>query len=383
MPFPDPIQVINPRTGNPFTSRANNAALVRAAEQGLAQYQNIAMKKIVQDMVRASTEEMGQALTIFGESLRYKFSSSREYELRNIHLNAAKAAQRSMVLRYKKIIDPRSLKEYRNNEPEPWRRYSGGLLEQALSSPNFFRASKDGILWGLKEPLDAAAPQWYRVNYGAGARGAGRNAATAFPADPSGLNLIPKTFVASGSYIMPRGVFGDIFELKNNEAGQRPPIVDISRIRGGTRLAKRLGRIRGSVLEFGPHGYERGAKEGVHKDFASSPYHPMGWVEANVPNYGGPTISRRVSRGFAGAFFIEAGLKRMGQVLPASYKGLARKWLKEASDAVPQGPISKIVSTPTANKYLSTVASNIEMTAYRAQQQYTQVYPNWAAGPLR
>lgn len=368
MAFPDPIQVINPQTGNPFTSRANNASLIKAAaEQGLAQYQDIAMKRIVALMAQESTESVANALTIFGESLRDKFSAAREYELRNIHLKAAQSAQQAMLQRYAKIVAPRSLGGYRADAPGKWKRYSGGQLEKALASPNFYRASKDGILWGLKGPLDQAAPQWYRVNYGAGPRGQGYRAAQSFPVDPSGLNLIPKSFVASGQYILPKGVFGEIGLIERGvNTEQRLPRVDITRIRGGMRGPGARKR-RGSPLEFGPAAFENGKPVyfGDKKNLtvATQPFHPIGYVLSRVPEYGGPTVSRRHSRGFAGAFFIEAGLRRMGRVLPASYKGLMRKWLREAAASAPSGPISKIIDTPTANSYLRSVEVNIQSIA--------------------
>ena len=371
MPFPDPIQVINPRTGNPFTSRANNASLIKAAaEQGLAQYQGIAMQGIVQKMVAEASGEVGNALLIFGESLRYKFSSSREYEMRNIHLKAGQAAQRAMLNRYRKVVVPRSVGDYRSDAPGKWKRYSGGKLERALASPNFFRASKDGILWGLKEPLDAAAPQWYRLNYGAGPRGQGNRAQQAFPVDASGLNLIPKTFTASGAYMMPQGVFGDISDIVKERSERRPRRVDITSIRGGARLGRRLGKVRGSPSEFGPSGFVEGKPADQAGTFSSSPFHPIGYVNLIVGRWDGPTVGPVRSRGFAGAFFIEAGMKRMGQALPASYKGLMRRWLREAAQTTPSGPITQLIDTPTANTYLKAVETNIEFISYQKTAQF-------------
>ena len=371
MPFPDPIQVINPRTGNPFTSRANNASLVKAAaEQGLAQYQNIAIRGIVQKMVAEASGEVGNALLIFGESLRYKFSSSREYEMRNVHLKAAQAAQQSMLSRYSKIVKPRSVGDYRADAPGKWRRYSGGQLERALASPNFYRASKDGILWGLKEPLDQAAPQWYRLNYGAGPRGQGYRAQQAFPVDAASLNLIPKTFTASGAYMMPKGVFGDLSQITKGQSDPRPRRVDLTSIRGGARLGKRLGKVRGSPSEFGPSGFVNGKPAAGAGDFSSSPYHPLSYVNLLVGRWDGPTVGPILTRGFAGAFFIEAGLKRMGQVLPASYKGLMRRWLREAAQSTPSGPISQLIDTPTANTYLKSVETNLDFIAHRSINRF-------------
>ena len=363
MAFPDPIQVINPRTGTPFTSRANNASLIKAAaEQGLAQYQNISIDSVTKRMVAQASGEVAEALLIFGESLRYKYSSDREYEMRRIHYNAATAAQEAMVARYLKIVDARSIKGYRKNAKGKWKRYSGNQMLKAISSPSFFRASKDGILWGLKDPLDRAAPQWYRLNYGAGPRGSGNRAQQAFPGDPSGLNLIPKSFVASAQYVMPKGVFGDIGIMKRgiNER-QTLQKVDITKARGGFKYNRKKKKF-GSPLEFGPAAFVEGKPydfgPGVNID--TLPFHPLGYVLDQIPNYKGPVTGRRLSRGFAGAFFIEAGLRRMGRVLPASYKGLMRKWLREAAAQTPSGPISKVIDTPTANTYLRAVETNID-----------------------
>lgn len=374
-PIQFPISAINPRTGKPFTKGASNAALIKATtERGLAQYQNVAMKRIVQVMAEQSTESVGAALTIFGESLRNKFSASRNTEVKNVHLKAAQSAQQAMLGRYGKIVKPRSVGSYRADAPGKWKRYSGGQLEKALASPNFYRASHDGILFGNMTHLDQLAPQWYRVNYGAGARGQGYRAQSAFPIDSTGLNLIPKSFSPSGSYMMPSGVFGDIGLLQRGVQEPRTPRVDITSIRGGRR---RSGRQRlGSPLDFGAAGFSNGKpvdlrdRRGKVANFDATPFHPINYVLTQIPEYGGPVMNRRISKGFAGAFFIEAGMKRMGQVLPASYKGLMRRWLREAANTTPSGPIAKIVDTPTANTLLKTVELDIDKLTYRGNQRF-------------
>lgn len=45
-------------------------------------------------------------------------------------------------------------------------RDSGGKLEAALRSPNFFWATHDGIGFGNIKELDRTARQWHRLNYG-------------------------------------------------------------------------------------------------------------------------------------------------------------------------------------------------------------------------
>lgn len=368
-----PINAINPRTGQPFTSAASNAALIKAkATSGLAQYQDVAMKRIVEVMAEQSVESMGTVLTIFGEALRSKYSKSRSTEMKNVHEKAAQAAQQAMLNRYAKIVKPRSVGEYRSQAAGKWKRYSGGQLEAALASPNFYRAAQDGILFANITHLDERAPQWYRVNYGAGARGRGYRAQASFPSDPSGLNLLPKSFTASGSYLLPKGFFGDIGEFGQEarfDQAERFRTEDITRVRGGARLGRRFGKKRGSPLEFGPGGFENGTP--ASSNFSSSPFHPAGYVLAKTGSLpDGPSVGPKISRGFAGAFFIEAGMKRMGQVLPASYKGLARRWLKEAAAATPSGPLSKIVDTPNAKNLLAQVEADINLTSFRGNQRF-------------
>ena len=365
-----PIVVINPRTGQPFNDRAANAALVRAAgERTLAQYQNIAIREIIASAAQATTGAVAEALTIFSQSLRSQYSKAREYELRNVHTKIALDAQRSMVNRYIKIVEPRSVGDYRSDETNPkWRRYGGGRMLKAISSPTFFRASKDGILWANISELDKQAPQWYRLNYGAGPRGRGYRASQAFPQTPMkffgqtlATNLIPKNFNASPTYRLPKGVFGDV-----GFVAERFKKVDITSIRGGRRGGR---RVFGSPLEFGPAGFDSktGEKKANLKDrsgnlvnFYSEPFNPLSYLKAKIGDISGlPTIGPKPSRGFAGAFFIEAGLSRMSKTIPTAYEKLMTDWLREAASSE-TGPISKIINTKRANRLLSETIPELE-----------------------
>ncbi len=358
------FNIVNPRSGQFFNERAANAALIAASgEQALAQYQNISMKSIVGAAMEASGEGTKQALGVFLESLRSKYSKAREYRLAAVHRQVAQDAQISMLTRYSRIVEPRSLGAYRNDEANPkWRRYSGGILKAAIADPSFYRASKDGIMWGSMEWLDSQAPQWYRLNYGAGARGAGYRASQAFPSAQMKFfqqtitaSLIPSSFSASGAYLLPKGVFGDVSPEMGTTRFRK---VNISSIRGGKRKM-------GSPLEFGAGGMVNGKIPRENLSFERAPFNPISYIESKIGSAAAaslPTIGPKLTRGFAGSFFIEAGLQRMSRTLPAAYEKLMTEWFKEAAVSE-TGPIAKLVDPTTANVMLKAAEADINRLA--------------------
>ena len=63
---------------------------------------------------------------------------------------------------------------YRSGEGNlRYKRFAGGQMSAALASDNMFLARPDGLAWINAAWLDLQAPQWYRLNFGAGLAGSG------------------------------------------------------------------------------------------------------------------------------------------------------------------------------------------------------------------
>lgn len=82
---------------------------------------------------------------------------------------AASYGQLATVEAYHRNVDaPRRVPSYSTRS-----HLGGGALQRALESPDFFRVSGNGVTFGNTAVLDAVAPQWARLNYGAGAKATG------------------------------------------------------------------------------------------------------------------------------------------------------------------------------------------------------------------
>lgn len=123
------------------------------------------MKDIVTQVGAAILKDATGATNEFTKLAAASVTRNRERYLKKIHTEAAEDALVSVVEAYrsgkKKGTTP-----YRQGD-----RYSGGKLERALSSPNMYRAARDGLDFINRQWLDAQAAQWYRMNFGVGPRG--------------------------------------------------------------------------------------------------------------------------------------------------------------------------------------------------------------------
>lgn len=367
-------RLINPSTGRPVTSRTSNATLIRGEfNEAVQQVLTVSMQDLVSEAAATANEQAAEAMILFSRSLRNQYARNRTSELTNMHRVVAEDAQRSMLGSYDRIVGQRSLGEYRSRVArKEWKRYSGGQLRRALARPDFYRVSYDGILWANMTMLDKRAAQWYRLNYGAGARGAGHRASQALPSakmkffnQTLSSSLLPTTFKPSAPYMIPRGVFADIDQLGVEPQG-RFKRVQLSSIRGGRK-------VRGSPAEFGVGGrsrgesFDRAESRNSQANFFRTAFHPVGYVNQGGWDVTGiPRVGPKITRGFAGAFFIEAGLVRMSKTLPAAYEKQALKWFTEAAKTE-TGPISKIINVKRAERLMNVVSLDIDRLSRQRQ----------------
>ena len=100
---------------------------------------------------------------------------------------------------------------YRSGEGNlRYKRFAGGQMSAALASDNMFLARPDGLAWINAAWLDIQAPQWYRLNFGAGIAGSSsppsRPYQVSFFQQPVGvIGLVG--FQTSPSFFLPAGFF--------------------------------------------------------------------------------------------------------------------------------------------------------------------------------
>lgn len=127
-------------------------------------------------------------------------------KLAQAYSRAGFAAQAATVARYRATLINAAPSGYRANDSGVNRRYSGGQLEDALSSNDFFDVRGTSIRFGNQEMLDRRAKQWHRLNFGTGVGSVKTSAPIRFEGKFTGINL-GWTRSRSKSFEIPRGIF--------------------------------------------------------------------------------------------------------------------------------------------------------------------------------
>jgi len=220
-----------------------------------------------------------ERLTQFGDGLSSSIGGrAGKSSLANAHRDVAAGMQQAVLASYAQRVTARK------RIKEPYRvgqnRFSGGALRRALKSENMVSANHDGIAFVNKDILDAEARHWYRLNYGAGARGATNNAKSyRLKLFGSTISQISDPGGPSGAFKMPRGIWG------------------------GNESAKGAGFPAG--------------------------FYPTG-VSLVVP-----------TQGIAARRYLDAGLAYLAKNLGPRYEELLDEWIDQAERG--KGPLSKTV----------------------------------------
>lgn len=167
------------------------------------------------------------------------------------------------------------------------RRYAGGQLKAALLSDEMFLARPDGLAWLSAAHLDINAPQWYRINFGAGARGSGTPPPKAYNVNFLGTNTGQMGLVGfrtSSPFVLPAGFFSTDGTTANV----------VPRSRG----------VRGQAYLLGP-------QQGL-------PYQRRAW---------GPPV---VTRGIRGTNYLDEGIKVIARETPLALAVEFRDILRES-----------------------------------------------------
>ena len=243
-----------------------------------------------------SLSEAGEALTrqveLFGRALADGLDPDA---FLRAHEGIGAAAQRSVLSSYgQRVTRKQGPSGYRAGATDNHsRRFAGGALRRALGSKDFYRATADGLQFVNIRTLDKEAAHWYRLNFGAGAAGLGSTAR--FQVRWHGLVVASLGFDAepSAPFAMPRGVWV-------SPTGER--------VRAGANPA--------GTDEFYPQG-ER------------------------PPGIRGAPTSGTMTRGIEARNFLDAGLRRIADLLPRAYDDIYRDWFNQARRKVPTGPFAQ------------------------------------------
>jgi hypothetical protein len=121
-------------------------------------------RALVETVSKQMVGGIAQSLLLFNETLSKEMLSGQEEK---VYRMAAEAGHTTMVAQYKKTRKQSGL-SYRGGDPAKDKRYTG-VLGQMLASPEaFFNVNKKGVDFIPKDTLYKNAPQWYRLNFGAG-----------------------------------------------------------------------------------------------------------------------------------------------------------------------------------------------------------------------
>lgn len=191
------------------------------------------LNTVVNEVNLQVAKRLGNYATTFQRSLQQKKG------LREANKEIADLAREAVLLRYLEKHSKRS--PYRELDGD---RYAGGVLLQTLANRQFIRPSASGIQFGNSKLLDANAKQWYRLNFGAGAKGEAAAKPKSTPMvffnrtissrasldnyGPSSGFVMPSGFFSSdfksattgGKYAKPTGL--DAFYLYKKGLGQSP-----------------------------------------------------------------------------------------------------------------------------------------------------------------
>ena len=197
---------------------------------------------------------------------------------------------------------------YRSGETSlRYKRYAGGKMAAALSSDEMFLAKPDGLLWLNGPHLDIQAPQWYRLNFGAGAKGASSKrpvnySLKFFDQNVGTIGLVG--FQVSPSFFLPAGFFTSDGSFAGRTAN---------------------GAARGQA--FRPVNFQRGR---LQAEAAAALQTAPVRVRAAVTNVNRLANRRQLSQGIRGTGFLDAGIAAMAQGWPIAQTRLIGEIMRDS-----------------------------------------------------
>ncbi len=196
--------------------------LKQLSGSGVSLSSNILARQLVAQTAKSSAGVTGEVLSQIG--LFYNDAvRSRRRRLETAYSDVGRDANRAVAASYRRTHNGNA--SYRANAPGKMRRDSGGKLLRALTSEKMFLAGPDGLSYVNNTFLSSQARQWYRLNFGAGQRGAASkrpaNQQVMFFGQQTSLNLSLKNQPPAESFKMPAGLFRNGNSPQSYDPGRR------------------------------------------------------------------------------------------------------------------------------------------------------------------
>lgn len=264
-----------------FEARGN----IIHAGQEISSFATLSVQSAIAAIIKTVDSDTRNYLKGYAQLTGASITRNRETRLKNLHTDLAEDALDAIEKAYLSHFDKGTHSSNYRQMSGADGRYSGGKLLTALTAPEMYSATRDGVaiinpLW-----LDSQAKQWYRMNYGAGAKG--KNT----PKGPGAQQVV-------------------IF-------GQQSPI------------DSGLNNFGPSPSYFLPPGYwrEQGTGKAFGNDRSRLRFKDEFYLLGGSKFAGGR--QPKVSLGFAGSRFLDAGVARLIQTTPQAYDRLIVEWFNE------------------------------------------------------
>lgn len=284
-------------------------AVMNRDSQSLVQ---VEARNMVAAVCRSSVEGIAKSLDLFYQTLKSDVLSKQEEK---VYRMAAEAGQKSMNEKYKQLRKKGGL-SYRGGDPGNDKRYTG-VLAGLLKSPDaFFNINGSVIdLVSIGKFYDSA-PQWYRLNFGAGpisTPSIPKWNIPYFKKDIPGPDL--SGFKPSTPFRVPAGVW-------SNE----PAATSAAFFANG-------GKADGGMF-FYPLRYQKMGKGLKSK---TNSYARPGDRGSLNPVGQGPRPMPSMSKGIVGGRFLDHGINTFNRKLGWGMEALTTEWINHATDSSKRG----------------------------------------------
>lgn len=252
----------------------------------------------------------------YGESVR---GSRRTFAA--AHTRAAERARGAMLRRYDETDEKRSA--YRTDAKDArLRRYSGGRLRSVLADQSFFQVSYNSIGIGDLEKLNKEAPQWARLNFGAGGAAGGGSAISGGTGGGGYASNFTRYFQAGATTLL-------------EKPGPRPPFLIPRGYWFEGHKFYPWSRAIASAARSGDNPETAGGANAVH----------AGGVYAHYAGRQAQSTSaifqrRKFTRGIKAHRFIDAGIFELFSSLGGEYQNIVDNWRIEAEKG--RGPFTRV-----------------------------------------
>jgi hypothetical protein len=272
---------------------------------GVRTYSGMSGQDVARRAASEATGAMADVVQAVGQNYG-RLIRSRRGAFAAANRDVGREANRAALVAYQSAKGEGS--KFRSGEGSlKFRRYAGGQLAAAIGSDEMFIARPDGLTWINAAHLDQKAPQWYRLNFGAGAKGAASGNAlqyqVTFLGQPVGTIGLA-SFRSSPSFYMPAGFFSS----DGSFAGRSP-----------------FGAGRGQA--YRPFSYKGGQ---LRSEIAGALQNASPRIRGQIARVQDLGSNRLLTQGIRAMNFLDAGMASIARTWPVRQTSLIRDILNES-----------------------------------------------------